>query len=163
MKNQNRPLNHKVLKTYLRGMKRVAPLTAKRNARLLAQAGLGDLAARAALVRANLGKVVAVANQYTGLGLPLLDLINEGNLGLLKAIKHNDANSELWIRQAIKRRLAAFHHNRLAAVANGFPVSYQFRGSEREVAKQIEQATPPPLSKALGESLNKMLQQSKQA
>jgi RNA polymerase primary sigma factor len=71
--------------------------------------------ARNHLLEANLRLVVAVARRFTGRGIPLLDLIQEGNLGLIRAIEHFDYTkgyrfatyATWWIRQAITRALAA--------------------------------------------------------
>ena len=73
------------------------------------------LRARNHLLQANLRLVVAVARRFTGRGVPLLDLIHEGNLGLIRAAEHFDYTSGYrfttyatwWIRQAITRALAA--------------------------------------------------------
>ena len=70
--------------------------------------------ARKHLLAANLRLVVAVARRFTGRGVPLLDLIHEGNLGLIRAVEHFDytkgdrfaAYATWWIRQAITRALA---------------------------------------------------------
>jgi RNA polymerase primary sigma factor len=70
----------------------------------------GDRQAQEHLIRANLRLVVKIARSYEGLGLPLLDLINEGNLGLMKGIKRFDpakgkisTYASWWIKQGIKR------------------------------------------------------------
>ncbi|HKI69361.1 MAG TPA: sigma-70 family RNA polymerase sigma factor [Verrucomicrobiae bacterium] len=74
----------------------------------------GDMAAGRRLVTANLRLVVKIAHDYDGLGLPLLDLINEGNMGLMKAVERFDPSKggklstygSWWIKQSIKRALA---------------------------------------------------------
>jgi RNA polymerase primary sigma factor len=74
----------------------------------------GDAAARQHMISANLRLVVKIAQAYTGLGLPLLDLISEGNIGLMKAVErfNPDKGAKLstyaawWIKQSIKRALA---------------------------------------------------------
>ena len=82
-----------------------------RLAKLIAQ---GDEEAEQALINANLRLVVKIARDYEGLGLPLLDLIDEGNIGLMKAVKRFDPTKggklstygSWWIKQSIKRALA---------------------------------------------------------
>ncbi len=101
------------LETYLREINETALLSAddeKELARAIAQ---GDVAARDRMVRANLRLVVNIARGYTGKGLNLQDLIEEGNLGLLRAVEGFDPNvgtrfstyASYWIKQSIKRAL----------------------------------------------------------
>src|SRR5207342_3169729 len=74
----------------------------------------GDREARALMIRSNLRLVVKIAHDYANLGLPLLDLVSEGNIGLMKAVERFDPRkgSKLstyaawWIKQSIKRALA---------------------------------------------------------
>ncbi len=74
----------------------------------------GDEQAREHMIRANLRLVVKIAREYEHVGLPLLDLINEGNLGLMKAVERFDPSkgaklstySAFWIKQSIRRALA---------------------------------------------------------
>src|SRR3984893_18469278 len=74
----------------------------------------GDPAARERMINANLRLVVTIAHDYVNLGLPLLDLISEGNIGLTKAVERFDPKKGAklstyamwWIKQAIKRALA---------------------------------------------------------
>lgn len=74
----------------------------------------GDVDARDHMIRANLRLVIKIAKDYDDLGLPLLDLINEGNLGMMHAVKKYDLSkgakfstyASWWIRQAIKRALS---------------------------------------------------------
>jgi len=101
------------LETYLREINETALLTAKEEKELANQIAEGDKQARDRMVRANLRLVVNIARSYTGKGLPLQDLIEEGNLGLLRAVEGFDPNmntrfstyGSYWIKQSIKRAL----------------------------------------------------------
>ena len=101
------------LETYLREINETALLTAKDEHDLAEQIGKGDVRARDRMVRANLRLVVNIARGYTGKGLALQDLIEEGNLGLLRAVEGFDPTmgtrfstyASYWIKQSIKRAL----------------------------------------------------------
>jgi len=101
------------LETYLREINETALLTADEEKSLARLIGVGDTAARDRMVRANLRLVVNIARGYTGKGLALQDLIEEGNLGLLRAVEGFDPNmntrfstyASYWIKQSIKRAL----------------------------------------------------------
>ena len=80
------------LETYLREINETALLTAKDEQELAEQIGQGDVRARDRMVRANLRLVVNIARGYTGKGLALQDLIEEGNLGLLRAVEGFDVH-----------------------------------------------------------------------
>ena len=102
------------VKTYLKEIGRVPLLTAEQEADLARAAQAGDEQARSALSEANLRLVVSVAKRYVGRGLPFLDLIQEGNLGLMKAAEKFEPErgfkfstyATWWIRQAITRAIA---------------------------------------------------------
>ena len=101
------------LETYLREINETALLTADQEKSLARQIETGDNSARDQMVRANLRLVVNIARGYTGKGLALQDLIEEGNLGLLRAVEGFDPNmntrfstyASYWIKQSIKRAL----------------------------------------------------------
>ena len=101
------------LETYLREINETALLTAQDERDLAALIAEGDVKARDRMVRANLRLVVNIARGYTGKGLALQDLIEEGNLGLLRAVEGFDPNmgtrfstyASYWIKQSIKRAL----------------------------------------------------------
>jgi RNA polymerase primary sigma factor len=101
------------LETYLREINETALLTAKDERDLAALIADGDVKARDRMVRANLRLVVNIARGYTGKGLSLQDLIEEGNLGLLRAVEGFDPGmgtrfstyASYWIKQSIKRAL----------------------------------------------------------
>ncbi len=101
------------LETYLREINETALLTANEEKELSRAITAGDSAARDRMVRANLRLVVNIARAYTNKGLPLQDLIEEGNLGLLRAVEGFDPDmntrfstyGSYWIKQSIKRAL----------------------------------------------------------
>ena len=101
------------LETYLREINEVALLTADEEKMLAHRIEAGDDAARDRMVRANLRLVVNIARGYVGKGLALQDLIEEGNLGLLRAVQGFDpmvgtrfsTYASYWIKQSIKRAL----------------------------------------------------------
>ena len=101
------------LETYLREINETALLTANEEKELSRAISAGDTAARDRMVRANLRLVVNIARAYTNKGLPLQDLIEEGNLGLLRAVEGFDPDmntrfstyGSYWIKQSIKRAL----------------------------------------------------------
>jgi len=101
------------LETYLREINETALLTADQEKELARAIGEGSTEARDRMVRANLRLVVNIARGYTGKGLALQDLIEEGNLGLLRAVEGFDPTmntrfstyASYWIKQSIKRAL----------------------------------------------------------
>lgn len=101
------------LETYLREINETALLTAKDERDLAKLIEQGDVRARDRMVRANLRLVVNIARGYVGKGLSLQDLIEEGNLGLLRAVEGFDPSmgtrfstyASYWIKQSIKRAL----------------------------------------------------------
>lgn len=102
------------IKLYLREIGQVKLLTPQEEIELAARIKKGDKKAREQMIKANLRLVVKIAHDYEGLGLPLLDLINEGNIGLMKAVERFDpakggklsTYGSWWIKQSIKRALA---------------------------------------------------------
>ena len=102
------------VKTYLKEIGRVPLLSAEEEAALARAAQAGDEDARRRLSEANLRLVVSVAKRYAGRGLPFLDLIQEGNLGLMKAAEKFEPDrgfrfstyATWWIRQAASRAIA---------------------------------------------------------
>ena len=108
----NRKITNKdsdVLNLYLVEIRKYSVLGNDEELALTIEARKGNIEAIDKLVKANLRFVVSVAKQYTGLGLPLADLINEGNIGLLKSIEKFDETrgikfisySVWWIRSSI--------------------------------------------------------------
>ena len=99
---------------YLREIGEIALLTREDEIRLARKAAKGDEKARIQLIKANLRLVVKIARRYMYLGLPLLDLVEEGNLGLMRAVEKFDVRrgsklstyASWWIRQHMLRALA---------------------------------------------------------
>jgi RNA polymerase primary sigma factor len=102
------------IKLYLREIGQVKLLTPQEEIVLAARIKRGDKKAREQMIKANLRLVVKIARDYEGIGLPLLDLISEGNIGLMKAVERFDPKKggklstygSWWIKQSIKRALA---------------------------------------------------------
>jgi RNA polymerase primary sigma factor len=102
------------IKLYLREIGQVKLLTPQEEIDLAARIKKGDKKAREQMIKANLRLVVKIARDYEGIGLPLLDLISEGNIGLMKAVERFDpakggklsTYGSWWIKQSIKRALA---------------------------------------------------------
>ena len=102
------------LRLYLRSIGRVALLTAEREVALAKRIERGDLYAKQEMVEANLRLVVSIAKGYLGRGLSFLDLIQEGSLGLIRAVEKFDYRrgykfstyATWWIRQAVTRAIA---------------------------------------------------------
>ncbi len=104
----------KTIRIYLREIGETDLLTREDEVRLAKKIKRGDQAAKQLMIRANLRLVVKIAQDYARYGLPLLDLISEGNIGLMKAVERFDPKkggklstyAAWWIKQAIKRALA---------------------------------------------------------
>ena len=102
------------LRLYLRSIGKVALLTADREVALAQRIERGDLVAKQEMVEANLRLVVSIAKGYLGRGLSFLDLIQEGSLGLIRAVEKFDYRrgykfstyATWWIRQAVTRAIA---------------------------------------------------------
>ncbi|MBN1836164.1 MAG: RNA polymerase sigma factor RpoD/SigA [Spirochaetales bacterium] len=140
-----------ILQLYLDEIGRYPLLNHEEQRRLAEKACAGDLHARHALVRANLRFVVSMARRYRHSGVPLIDLISEGNLGLLKAAEYFDPErgyhfvsyAGWWVRQAILRaisersRLIRLPWNRAGELLN----------LERERQElELERSGPAPLA-----------------
>ena len=145
------------IKLYLREIGQVRLLTPLEEIELAARIKRGDKKAREQMIKANLRLVVKIARDYEGLGLPLLDLISEGNIGLMKAVERFDpakggklsTYGAWWIKQSIKRALA----NQSKTIR--LPVHLVDRISRmRRVAMRLhEELGREPTDEELGEEL----------
>jgi RNA polymerase primary sigma factor len=133
-------------------------LTADEEVELSQRIERGDLAAKERMINANLRLVISIARKYQGQGLPLGDLIQEGMLGLIRAVEKFDwrkgfkfsTYGTLWVRQAIGRGLA----NSSRTVRLPVHIASQarkIRDAERELAAKLERdPTPDELSDLVG-------------
>ena len=102
------------IRIYLREIGKIRLLTQQEEIDLAARIKKGDREARALMIKANHRLVVKIAHDYKNLGLPVLDLVSEGNIGLMKAVERFDpakggklsTYAAWWIKQSIKRALA---------------------------------------------------------
>jgi RNA polymerase primary sigma factor len=102
------------LRAYLRALARIPRLTPEEEHAVAVQAAAGDQDAQRKLVEANLRFVVSYAKRYRGMGVPLLDLIHEGNLGLMEAARRFDPSRNVkfityavwWIRESMMHVLS---------------------------------------------------------
>ena len=106
--------NGDALQLYLREIGKTPLLTREEENKLAAQVQRGSKRAREQMIRANLRLVVKISHDYANYGMPLLDLINEGNIGLMKAVERFNPRkgaklstyAALWIKQSIRRALS---------------------------------------------------------
>ena len=102
------------IQRYLKEIGQIPLLTREQEIELASRIKRGDAEARDRMIRSNLRLVVKIAYDYKDFGLPILDLISEGNIGLIKAVERFDPEkggklstySAWWIKQSIKRALA---------------------------------------------------------
>src|SRR3954469_10569190 len=145
------------LSRYLREIGRIPLLSADQEIELGKRIQKGDRHAREQMINANLRLVVTIAHDYANLGLPLLDLISEGNIGLTKAVERFDPakGAKLstyaiwWIKQSIKRALA--NHSKIIRL----PVHLVDKMAKvRRVALQMsEELGHEPSDEELGDEL----------
>ncbi|MGJ8696230.1 MAG: sigma-70 family RNA polymerase sigma factor [Verrucomicrobiaceae bacterium] len=118
LRNKNRTMSKydsdSSLRVYMREISKTELLTPAQEVELAAKIKRGDKKAREHMIKANLRLVVKIAQDYANYGLPLQDLISEGNIGLMKAVERFDPEkggklstyAAWWIKQSIKRALA---------------------------------------------------------
>jgi RNA polymerase primary sigma factor len=149
------------LDLYLREIGETPLINAQEEVRLAKQIKLGDQTALEKLTKANLRFVVSVAKQYQNQGLSLADLINEGNIGLIKAAKRFDETRGFkfisyavwWIRQAILQALAEQSRivrlplnrvgtlHKIGKISSSLEQEYGREPSPDEIAKELELST----------------------
>ncbi len=146
------------LETYLREINETPLLSADEEKTLAQRIEVGDGEARDRMVRANLRLVVNIARSYTGKGLGLQDLIEEGNLGLLRAVEGFDHSmntrfstyASYWIKQSIKRALV----NTAKTIRIPAYMVELLSKWRRATAKLQEELGRPPTQEEVARSLN---------
>lgn len=146
------------LDKYLQEIAKVEMISAEEEVRLASLIKKGDKTALDRLTRANLRFVVSVAKQYQGQGLSLPDLINEGNLGLIKAAQRFDDTRGFkfisfavwWIRQYILQALAE-NSRMIRLPLNKVALSGKIQRTQSELEQQLERA---PSTEELAEALD---------
>jgi len=106
--------DHDTMQLYMQNIGQYPLVTRQEEVELAGRIAAGDESARAKLIRSNLRLVVKIAHDFKGLGLPLLDLISEGNIGLMRAVEKFDPTkgaklssyAAWWIKQSMRRGLA---------------------------------------------------------
>ena len=152
------------VKTYLKEIGRVPLLTAGQEMALAKAARAGDADARRALSEANLRLVVSVAKRYAGRGLPFLDLIQEGNLGLMKAAEKFEPDKGFkfstyatwWIRQAITRAIADQARTIRIPVHMVETINRMRQATNQLVYQNGHEPTPEELAKAMDMSVERV-------
>lgn len=145
------------IKIYLREIGATPLLTSEEEVDLAAKIKKGDEGAKQKMIKANLRLVVKIAHDYSRYGLPLLDLISEGNIGLMKAVERFDpakggklsTYGSWWIKQSIKRALA----NQSKTIRLPAHVVDKIARMRREEHKLAEKIGRDPTDEELAESM----------
>ena len=144
--------------SYLRDIRGLGLLTHTEEIELAQRAAAGDELARRKLIESNLRLVIAIARRYTSTGVPLIDLIQEGNLGLMRAAEkfdyqrgcHFGTYATWWIRQAVSR--AAGEQSRLIHLPEH--VATRLRKVRRIAAQLSQENGLDPLPEQIADACN---------
>src|SRR5262245_3737782 len=164
VREETRATSRENLRVYLKEIGRIPLLTREQEGELARRVRAGDAAAKSQLTEANLRLVVQIARRYLNRGLPLPDLIEEGNIGLLRAVEKFDAArgtrfspyATWWIRQAIVRALA----NQARTIRLPVHVELLLGRYKREQQRLTQELERPPtveeLAAALGTTVDQL-------
>jgi RNA polymerase primary sigma factor len=163
VRDETRETSRANLGVYLREISRIPVLTREQEHALARRARAGDEAAKARLIEANLRLVVQIARRYLNRGLPLPDLIEEGNLGLLRAVEKFDPERGLgfstygtwWIRQAIARALA----NQARTIRLPVHVGLLLARYQREQQRLMQELGRAPAVEEIAKAMNTTVEQ----
>ncbi|MBQ9480681.1 MAG: sigma-70 family RNA polymerase sigma factor, partial [Clostridia bacterium] len=154
------------VKMYLKDIGRVPLLSADDEIELARQMAEGDEAAKKMLSEANLRLVVSIAKRYVGRGMQFLDLIQEGNLGLMKAVEKFDYQKGFkfstyatwWIRQAITRAIADQARTIRIPVHMVETINKQVRVSRQLLQELGREPTPKEIAEVMGISEDRVME-----
>jgi RNA polymerase sigma factor (sigma-70 family) len=164
VREETRATSRENLRVYLKEIGRIPLLTREQEGELAGRIRAGDAAAKARLTESNLRLVVQIARRYLNRGLPLPDLIEEGNIGLLRAVEKFDGNrgtrfstyATWWIRQAIVRALANQARTIRLPVHVGLLLARYAREKQR-LTQQLERApTMEEIAAAMGTTVDQL-------
>ncbi len=152
------------VRMYLKEIGKVPLLTAEQEVEIAKRMEAGDENAKRELAEANLRLVVSIAKRYVGRGMLFLDLIQEGNLGLIKAVEKFDYKkgykfstyATWWIRQAITRAIADQARTIRIPVHMVETINKLIRISRQLLQEYGREPTPEEIAKAMGISENKV-------
>jgi RNA polymerase primary sigma factor len=155
-----------LVRMYLEEVRQIRLLSSEEEVELAKRMEKGDEEARRRLIEANLRLVISVARRYGGRGLPLLDLIQEGNLGLMRAIEKFDwrkgfrlsTYATWWVRQAIARGLTD-QARTIRLPASAAEVITRLRRVSQELFVRLHRdPTPAEIGRAMGISADRVRQ-----
>jgi len=146
------------MKVYMHDIRELSLVDKEEEVKLAKRIAAGDEEARRKLINSNLRLVIKIAHDFKGLGLPLLDLIAEGNIGLMRAVGKFDPQkgakfssySAWWIKQAIRRALAnhgrtiripiqsANKMNKIKLVRSRLADKLRRNPTDKEIAEQLD-------------------------
>ena len=152
------------LRMYLRDIGRIPLLSAAQEVSLAKRMERGDMDAKSRLVEANLRLVVSIAKRYLGRGLSFLDLIQEGNLGLIRAVEKFDYRrgykfstyATWWIRQAVTRAIADQARTIRIPVHMVEKLNHLVRAKRQLIQDMGREPTPEEIAKVMDTSLDKV-------
>ena len=153
------------IRSYLDQIGKIPLLTLEQETALARRVLKGDEAARQHMIQANLRLVVRIAKDYDNFGLPLMDLISEGNFGLIKAVERFDPDkggklstyAAWWIKQAIKRALAS-NGKTIRLPVHMVDRIAQMRRVSNQLAKELErEPTNDEIAQAMDIPLSKVV------
>ena len=146
-----------VMKLYLREIRKTPLLTFEQEQELGKRVSEGDMEARARMIEANLRLVVAIGKRYINRGLPFSDIIEEGNVGLIRAVEkfqyqrgfRFSTYATWWIRQAIERAIV----NQLRVIRLPVHVAENVNGYSRAVRRMTQQLGREPEAREIARSM----------
>jgi RNA polymerase primary sigma factor len=164
VREETRATSRENLRVYLKEIGRIPLLTREQEGELARGVRAGDAGAKARLTEANLRLVVQIARRYLNRGLPLPDLIEEGNIGLLRAVEKFDADrgtrfstyASWWIRQAIVRALANQARTIRLQVHVGLLLA-RYKREQQRLTQELERApTMEEVAAAMGTTVDQL-------